>query len=166
MRPTQFLEWNLRIALAVFFLWSGYEKLQDLSAFTRAVGNFQFEWEITWSGEVHNFFDAPTDAFIAYLVPWFEIVAALALLIPYSRVGGAVILIGMLIFFNLALAYAWKLGIEDLKCGCHGVSDTPTNYPLKIASYFGLIYAASLTLWLVRYHRRLIRVEEIPPVLD
>jgi uncharacterized membrane protein YphA (DoxX/SURF4 family) len=164
MRPTQFLEWNLRIALAVFFLWSGSEKLDDLSAFTRSVGNFQFEWQMPWSDEERNFFDAPTDAFIAYLVPWFEIIAAVALLIPYSKVGGAVILIGMLISFNVALAYAWNLGITDLLCGCHGVSDTPTNYPLKIASNFGLIYVASLILWLIWYHRRLVSGTEAPQV--
>jgi len=164
MRSTQFLEWNLRIALAVFFLWSGYEKIQDLSAFTQSVGNFQFEWKVTWSGETRNFFDAPTDAFIAYLVPWLEVLVALALLIPYSKVGGAVMLIGMLVSFNLALAYAWNLGIEDLRCGCHGVSDAPTNYPLKIALNFGLIYMSSLVLWLVWYHRRLASETGLPNV--
>ncbi len=156
MRPTQFLEWNLRIALAAFFIWSGCEKLEDLSSFTKSVGNFQFEWVAPWSADGSNFFDAPTDAFIAYLVPWFEIIAAVALLIPYSKVGGSVILIGMLGSFNAALAYAWNLGIKDLNCGCHGASDTPTNFPLKIAANFGLIYVASLILWLVWYHRRLV----------
>ena len=161
MRPTQFLEWNLRIALAAFFIWSGCEKLEDLSSFTKSVGNFQFEWVAPWSDHGANFFDAPTDAFIAYLVPWFEVIAAMTLLIPYSKVGGSVILIGMLLSFNMALAYAWNLGIKDLNCGCHGASDTPTNFPLKIAANFGLIYLTSLIIWLACFHRRLDREVKI-----
>ncbi|MFT6861967.1 MAG: putative membrane protein YphA (DoxX/SURF4 family) [Akkermansiaceae bacterium] len=155
MRPTQFLEWNFRIALAAFFIGSGSLKVEDLSAFTESVGNFQFYWEVSWNGESKNFFDAPTDAMIAYVVPWFEIFAGVTLLIPFSKVAGAVILMVMLVCFNLALGYAWSLGITDLLCGCHGKSDTPTNFPLKIASNIGLMYLAGIILWLSWYHRRL-----------
>jgi uncharacterized membrane protein YphA (DoxX/SURF4 family) len=70
------LELLIRWSLALFFGWSAWQKLVDLSAFTESVGNFQFEWEVTWGGEARNFFDPPIDAVIAYLVPWFELVAA------------------------------------------------------------------------------------------
>ena len=164
MRPTQFLEWNFRIALAAFFIGSGYLKLEDLSAFTESVGNFQFSWEVSWNGEARNFFDAPTDAIIAYTMPWFEIFAGVALLIPFSKVGGAVILMGMLLSFNVALGYAWNLGITDLYCGCHGKSDSPTNYPLKIAANMGLMYLIGIILWLIWYHRRLASETELSNV--
>lgn len=164
MRATGFIEWNLRIFLAAFFLWSGYVKLEDLSAFTESVGNFQFHWDVTWDGKTWNFFEAPADAIIAYTVPWFEIFAAVALLIPYSKVGGAVILMVMLICFNIALGYAWNLGITDLDCGCHGASDTPTDFPLKIAYNIGLMYAVGVILWLIWYHRRLASEFEEPNI--
>lgn len=136
----------------------------DLSAFTESVGNFQFDWEVSWKGEPRNFFEAPMDAVIAYTVPWVEIFAAVALLLPFTKLGGAVILMVMMGAFNIALGYAWSLGITDLNCGCHGVSETPTNFPVKIASNFGLMYVAGLILWLSWYHRRLASEVEEPKV--
>ena len=151
------LELLIRVSLALFFGWSAWQKLADLSAFTEAVGNFQFEWEVSWGGEPRNFFDPPTDVVIAYLVPWFELVAAVALLLPYSRDAASAVLADMLIAFNVALAYAWHRGIIDLNCGCHGASDTPTNFPLKIASNFGLMALIGAAFLLRRHHHWLVR---------
>lgn len=151
------LELLIRWSLALFFGWSAWQKLVDLSAFTESVGNFQFEWEVTWGGEARNFFDPPIDAVIAYLVPWFELVAAAALLVPFSRDAASTVLADLLIVFNLALAYAWHRGITDLNCGCHGASDTPTNFPLKIASNFGLMALIGVAFLLRRHHQWLVR---------
>ncbi|MFT7444030.1 MAG: hypothetical protein ACI9AF_000930 [Granulosicoccus sp.] len=57
--------------------------------------------------------------------------------------------------FNLALWSAWNRGIVDLKCGCHGASDTPTDFSMKIASNFGLAAVVALIFGLIWYQRRL-----------
>ena len=154
------LEILVRLAVAGFFIWSGWEKLQDLSAFTKSVGNFQFDWTVTWNGEERNFFAEPMDAVIAYAVPWFEILAAIALILPFSKTAGGGVLLVMLVSFNIALAYAWNLGIQDLDCGCHGVSETPTNFPLKIASNFGLMILIVGGFFMRRKDQRLVRANE------
>ena len=164
MLKVRAVEILLRVALAGFFGWSAWQKLQDLSSFTESVGNFQFEWMIEWDGEARNFFAAPMDAVIAYLVPWFELVAAAALLLPFSRSAGAAVLVVMLMAFNLGLAYAWNLGITDLNCGCHGVSEAPTNFPLKMASNFGLMALLVGGFYLRLSHRRLVRAHRGPSI--
>jgi uncharacterized membrane protein YphA (DoxX/SURF4 family) len=148
----------IRISLASFFGWSAWRKLLDLSFFTTSVGNFQFDWQVSWaSWGDGNFFGGPMDGIIAYSVPWFELVAAVALLIPFSRAAGGVVLFLMLVAFNLGLAHAWSLGITDLNCGCHGASETPTNFPLKIAENFGLMLLIAGGFYLRWYHQRLVR---------
>jgi len=114
-------------------------KLLDLSAFTEAVGNFQFPMEERLPGDLEGSFEAPMDAYIAYSLPWFEILAGLAVLSGLGKAAGLVILGGMLGAFNLALWSAWDRGITDLKCGCHGKSEDPTDFAMKIGSNFGLM---------------------------
>lgn len=151
---------SIRLFLAGFFVWTGIKKLEDLSAFTESVGNFQFYWEVEWAGETRNFFAEPIDAIIAYTVPWLEIVAALALLLPWMRAAGGVTLVVLLASFNGALVYAWNLGIENLQCGCHGVSEESTNYTLKIASNFGLMALVGMVFGLIWAQRRLVSKKE------
>jgi len=141
------VEWFLRIGLAGFFVWSGVVKLMDLSGFTEAVGNYQLHWEVTSKGEGRNFFEAPMDAYIAYSLPWFEILAGVALLTRFGKLAGVVVIVVMLISFNWALGDAWGRGLE-INCGCFGKSDNPTNYGLKIFVNDGLIVAAVLiAIW-------------------
>ncbi len=106
-------------------------------------------------GAMEDRFEEPADAYIAYSVPWFEIFAGLAVLTGVGKSGGLVILFGMLVSFNLGLWSAWNRGITDLNCGCHGASDTPTNFPLKMASNFGLMFVIGLIFWVVWWQRRM-----------
>jgi uncharacterized membrane protein YphA (DoxX/SURF4 family) len=154
MTRMRIFEWILRIALGGFFIWSGGMKLLDLSAFTESVGNFQLTMETRLPGEIEGFFEAPGDAVVAYTLPWIEILAGLAVLSGLGKAGGLAILGGMLVSFNAALWSAWNRGITDLKCGCHGASDTPTNFPFKIAGNFGLIAVIILIFWLTWSQRR------------
>jgi len=134
-------EWILRIGLGMFFVWSGVVKLQDLQAFTEAVGNYQIVGE-------------PWDAIIAYLLPWVEIFAGLAVASGFGKSGGLVILLGMLIVFNVAIAWVWSKGL-NINCGCYGKDSEPTNYPLKLAANFGLILVSVACLVLMRLQCRL-----------
>lgn len=135
-------------------------KLLDLQSFTESVGNFELSMEERLPGEVEGWFEEPTDAYIAYVLPWVEVLAALALLTGFGKTGGLTIFLGMLISFNLALWSAWDRGIVDLNCGCHGASETPTNFGLKIAGNFGLMYVVGVIFWLIWYHRREVRFAE------
>lgn len=130
-------------------------KLLDLQSFTESVGNFQFPMEERLPGDSEDFFEEPADAYIAYSLPWFEVFAGLAVLSGIGKTGGLAILLGMLVSFNLALWSAWNRGIIDLNCGCHGASGTPTNFPLKIASNFGLIVVVGIIFWLIWKNRRI-----------
>ena len=129
-------------------------KLLDLSAFTEAVGNFQFPMEERLPGDLEASFKAPGDAYIAYLLPWVEIFAGLAVLSGFGKMAGLVILGGMLVSFNLALWSAWDRGIVDLACGCHGASDEPTNFAMKIGSNFGLMAVILVIFGLMWFQRR------------
>lgn len=136
-------------------------KLLDLGAFTESVGNFQLTMETRLPGDLEGAFATPADAYVAYSLPWFEILSGLAVVFGLGLSGGLTILAGMLLSFNLALWSAWDRGIVDLQCGCHGVSDTPTNFSLKIASNFGLMAVIVGIFWLIWYQRRVsIRMRE------
>jgi putative oxidoreductase len=135
------LEWILRIGLGIFFVWSGVVKLQDLQAFTGAVGNFQIVGE-------------PWDAVVAYSLPWVEIFAGLAVVSGFGKLGGLVMILGMLLVFNVAIAWVWSKGL-NINCGCYGKDSEPTNYPLKLAANFGLILVAAACLVLMCFQRRL-----------
>ncbi len=135
-------------------------KLPDLGAFTESVGNFQFPMEERLPGDLEASFEAPMDAYVAYSLPWFEIFAGLAVLSGFGKSAGLVILGALLGSFNLALWSAWDRGITDLQCGCHGVSETPTDYGMKIASNFGLMVVIGVIFWLMWRERRKMIGEE------
>ncbi|YCM46367.1 MauE/DoxX family redox-associated membrane protein [Verrucomicrobiaceae bacterium 227] len=135
------MERILRMGLGAFFIWSGILKLQDLQAFTESVGNFQIVGE-------------PTDAVVAYLLPWVEIFAGLSVVSGIGKAGGLVIILGMLLVFNVAIAWVWSQGL-NINCGCYGKGSEPTNYPLKLVANFGLMTLAGASLLLMWFQRRL-----------
>lgn len=56
----------------------------------------------------------------AVFMPWWEVAAAIALIVPATRRAGAVIIGGMLLMFIAAVAYsALYLGLK-ISCGCTG----------------------------------------------
>ncbi len=159
-------EWVLRMSLGGFFIWSGGMKLPDLAAFTESVGNFQFPMEERLPGNLEASFEEPADAYVAYSLPWLEIFAGLAVLSGWGKAAGLVILASLLASFNLALWSAWDRGIRDLQCGCHGVSETPTNYVAKIASNFGLLALIMVIFLLMWWQRRTLLFNDQPPSIQ
>ena len=136
----------LRLFFGGFFIWSGGMKLPDLAAFSESVGNFQFAMEVRLPGNLEAVFEAPTDAYLAYSLPWFEIIGGVAVVSGLGVGAGLVILGGLLASFNLALWSAWDRGITDLQCGCHGVSENATDYGLKMGSNFLLLLVVGVIL--------------------
>ncbi len=125
MKGKQLILVLLRAALGLFFIWSGFVKLQDLSDFTQTVANYQL-------------LSRPWDAVAAYFVPWFEIVVGLALVTGVLAKAGLTLTLLMMIGFTSAIGWVWSQGL-NINCGCYGASDEPTNYPVHLAINCGLI---------------------------
>ena len=100
------LEWVLRAALAILFLYAGIGKLRDLQQFAVDIHNYRLT---PW----------PLSALVAVYLPWLEIVSAAGLL--FERLfSGALATMGVLSFlFTAALSLAWVRGL-DISCGCLG----------------------------------------------
>jgi putative oxidoreductase len=154
LSKSKLVECLLAFGLGGFFIWAGVVKLMDLSGFTQDVSNYELRWEIELAQKSINLFDAPTDAYLAYSLPWLEVFAGLAVVLGVWRSGGAMVILSLLCAFNIALASAWSRGL-NINCGCFGQSSEPVNYPLKIGSNVALIII-SLTILFIRWrHQRL-----------
>jgi putative oxidoreductase len=123
----------LRVALGGFFIYSGAQKLMDLSDFVDTIGNYQIV-------------DRPWDAVFGYFVPWLEIVTGFAIVTGFCFRSGLAILMAMLLGFSIAIAWVWSQGL-NINCGCYGTSDEPTNYPMHIAINVGLILITAGLFW-------------------
>jgi len=97
-----------RICVAGVFLWAAVPKLIDAGAFAADVQNYRVLPD-AWASHV------------ALLVPVFELVLAIGLLLPSYQRGAALLATGLLLVFSLAMAQARMRGI-DLSCGCFGAA--------------------------------------------
>jgi putative oxidoreductase len=57
---------------------------------------------------------------LAILLPWWELAAAIALIIPSTRKAGAVLVSGMLLMFICAVSYSALYKGLHIDCGCFG----------------------------------------------
>jgi uncharacterized membrane protein YphA (DoxX/SURF4 family) len=96
------------LGVAGFFLYAAITKVYfDQRQFAIEISNYRILPK--------EFVNLP-----AILMPWLEIGAALALLAPYSRRAGAILIGGMLVAFIAAISYsALYLGLK-IECGCTG----------------------------------------------
>ena len=95
-----------RLVLAAVFLWAAWGKIADPEAFALAV--YRYRILPAWA----------VNAFALWL-PWIEVLAALALLLPNRRAAaaGAALAAGMLAAFTAAYAAALARGLS-IACGC------------------------------------------------
>lgn len=93
-----------RIFLAALFIYAGLPKIIAPQAFALVVFRFHL-----LPGDMINT--------VALLLPWLEIFAALALLLPTWRRAGMAWLIAMLAIATAALAISLARGL-DIDCGC------------------------------------------------
>lgn len=64
----------------------------------------------------------------AIFMPWLEVAAAIALILPRTRRAGAILIGAMLLFFIAAVGYsALYLGL-DISCGCTGKDSGPAGW--------------------------------------
>ncbi len=114
-----------QIVMGVVFAWAALAKLGDLQGF---------------ADQVHNFRMVPIFAenIVALLLPWIELVAALALILNIRARSGAVVVTGLLAAFTIAVIVALMRGL-DIECGCFGTSDASRVGLLKITQNLGML---------------------------
>jgi uncharacterized membrane protein YphA (DoxX/SURF4 family) len=122
------------LAVAGFFLYFASSKILGL-------GPLQF------TVDINNFKILPREAvnLAAILMPWWEVAAALALIIPRTRRSGAILIAGMLVMFIVAVAIAMAKGL-DISCGCAGKGSGKAGWT-TIGRNVLLLAGTGLSVW-------------------
>jgi uncharacterized membrane protein YphA (DoxX/SURF4 family) len=122
-----------QIVVGILFGWAALAKLADLSAFAL---------------QVHNFRLLPIAAenLVAMLLPWVELVAALALLLGIRSRAGAWVAGLLLAVFTLGVASAMARGL-DFECGCFGKASATRVGWGKLAQNVGMLLLAWVGTW-------------------
>jgi len=145
-RPLQAI---LAFALATVFTYAGIVKILDPSEFAIAIETYQI---------------LPYEAGVALalLLPWIEIIAATALLIPRFRPGALLTIGGLCIIFLFGILQAWLRGL-DIQCGCFGSeAASSTGYYIGLIFRDLLLLGICIWLWKKSFPKRKIDKFELP----
>ena len=123
-----------RLVLAVVFLWASIPKIIAPHEFAVAV----FRYQLLPDGVIN---------LMAIFLPWIELVAAIAILIPRRSDGAAAILFGLLAVFTVAIAIDLLRGI-NISCGCFTLKADagPIGWG-EVIRDVGLMVVAGFVLW-------------------
>jgi uncharacterized membrane protein len=99
--------WLCLLGVAVAFGYAGIEKIIEPRQFVIAIKNYRIVPESLLNAQ-------------ALYLPWVEVLAALALLLPATRKGGAIVISAMLVMFICAVSYAALYKGYNINCGCFG----------------------------------------------
>lgn len=103
----------LRLGLAAVFIYAGAVKAPAPARFAVDIESYQI-------------LPASVAALAAFYLPYLEIVAGMALLVPRVVAGGALLLGGLTGVFLVALLSAWARGLE-IRCGCFGAGEAASS---------------------------------------
>src|SRR4051794_756598 len=131
----------LRLLIAAVFIAAGALKIYDFkhggsatSLFFQDVLNYHLtSWDVTMV--------------IAVYLPWLEVIAGLALIGPWLRLGALALCAGLTVMFLAALSSAWYRGL-DISCGCFGHEVNATDFPVIITRDSALLIAICIAWWL------------------
>ena len=139
------VDWVVVLALAGVFLFASIEKIRDPVSFTSSVRNYKFLPFVS------------TNLFALFL-PWWELLAAIAVLVPSARWrrAGALLTLGMGIMFVIAVVRGLILGL-DISCGCFGHAGSAKIGLETLAIDTGVIVASIYVL------RMTFRAPQQPP---
>ena len=125
----------LRLVLGVVFIAASLDKAQHPAAFARIVSHY------------HVLTDETINAF-ALVVPWVELLAGLALVVGLGSRGAALLVVGLVALFTVALVSAVARGI-DISCGCFSTTlgeGHKVGYDLVARDILMLVAAIPLVL--------------------
>jgi uncharacterized membrane protein YphA (DoxX/SURF4 family) len=119
-----------QVAIGLLFLWAALAKLGSIGGF---------------AAQLHNYRMLPLalENLVALMVPWIEFVAGLALVLGVRPRAGAVVALGMMAVFTVAVAVAWGRGL-NIECGCFGAAGASKVGARKLAENLGLTALAAL----------------------
>lgn len=100
------LTWGCALVLGCVFIYSSYHKIADPPDFAKSVHNYYIV-----PGQLVNL--------AAIYMPWFELIAGLAVVVGIGRKGGAMGLGLLTVVFILALGFNLYRGHPTI-CGCFG----------------------------------------------
>lgn len=120
------------LAVAAVFLYAAQSKIIEPRQFVFDVKNYRMVPE-----ELLHL--------VALFLPWVEVGAAIALIIPATRRAGAILIIGMLLMFIVAVSYAALYKGYNISCGCFGKGSASAGIK-TIAMDTGLILATIIGL--------------------
>lgn len=132
------------LAVSGIFIYASISKILDPSLFALQLKYYKIY--PLWSLHL-----------IALLVPWWELIAGLALLIPPLRKGAALVLMGLILGFLVSVSQALARGL-DIECGCFGSGSGKIGW-LVLALDLALL---SGTLWLLISPKRRSMVQDQP----
>ncbi len=128
-------ERGLRWALGVLFLVAGLPKIIHPDLFAESVNNYHLlsTAAVNW---------------LVIVLPWLEVLCALALLAGIAVRGAAALLVLMLCVFTLAIISGLARGL-DISCGCFGTgaSGKRIGYEEVVRDGVMLVAAAAVFLW-------------------
>ena len=113
------LAWLFRLILAGVFIYAGVLKMLDPSGFAGSIATFQLVPE-SWSNV------------IALTLPPFEILAGVAILLPWSAQVGAWSIAGLNVVFLVGLVQGLIRGLP-VDCGCFGSSGPSSTLSIALA---------------------------------
>lgn len=125
--------WLFHLPVAGFFVVAALGKIPDPESFARDIVNYRLvSLDLAW--------------LFALWLPWLELVAGLGLLWKQTRRDAALLLAGLLVFFQVALVSALVRGL-DISCGCFG-KGTETSVTFALGRNFLLLACLLAGYWL------------------
>ncbi|MCB9209900.1 MAG: DoxX family membrane protein [Ignavibacteriales bacterium] len=121
-----------RIYLALVFILSGLDKINNLEAFAVSIENYKI---------------LPIESIniIAIVIPWMELVAGALLLIGLYIKENSLIITTLLLIFTVAIISAIARNL-DIDCGCQGTFDGQKVGTLKLIENFSLMIVGYLSI--------------------
>ncbi|MCP5064676.1 MAG: DoxX family membrane protein [Ignavibacteriae bacterium] len=124
----------IRLYVALVFILSGLDKINDLSTFSDAIENYKL-------------LPLTLVNIVSIIIPWIEVVAGTMLLLGIFIKENSIIIFSMLSIFTLAIFIALLKGL-NIDCGCQGTSlgqqigiwKLIENIALLIGTYLGIYF--------------------------
>jgi uncharacterized membrane protein YphA (DoxX/SURF4 family) len=119
-----------QVVIGALFAWAALAKLGDIPGFAR---------------QVHGFRAVPLamENLVALTLPWIELVAALGLTMGVRARASAIVVLGMLATFTVAILAALARGL-DIDCGCFGTADAARVGAVKVMQNAGMLVVAAV----------------------
>lgn len=148
--PTRLFLWGTRLFLAYLFLTASVGGwIWAEGHLVWAEGKLMDPQKFLFHVRAFEILDDPWNAWVAMGLPWLECFIGIALLLPWSALGGSAAAAGLLGIFISALISVRARGLE-VDCGCFGGPGAASDMTFAIASrllWLVLAIACFVILW-------------------